>query len=71
MQPKGEELAIKPILLRAAHINELLNLDSSPQNLKNFIVNYRSAQLKDSNLVEYFLELNSLSVGVENAVAKI
>ena len=52
-------------------LKKLLNLDSSPHKLKNFIENCRRAQLKDSNSMKYFLEIDSLSVGVENAVAKI
>ena len=41
MQPKWEELAIKPIPLKAAQLNKFLNLDSSPQKLNNFIENCR------------------------------
>ena len=29
MQPQGEKLAIKPVLLKAANINKIINLDSS------------------------------------------
>ena len=71
MQTKGEELAIKSIQIKTAHINKILNLDSSPQKLNNFIENCRGAQLQGSNLVKYFLGLDSLSFGVENALAKI
>ena len=43
---------MKSIQMKTAHINKIINLDSSPQKLNNFIGNCRGAQLKDSNAVK-------------------
>ena len=71
MQPKGEELAVTPVLLTAAHINKILNLDSSPQKLNYVMKVWGKARLENSNSMKYFLGIDSLSVGLEKAQAKI
>ena len=53
-EPEGEELAIKPVLLKVAILYKVLNLDSSFQKYKLYAESYGTAHLKSSNSMNYF-----------------
>ena len=61
----------KRIILKAANLNKILNLDSSPQKVNEFIKNGSKAQLKDSNSMDCFRGIDSPQVRVKDALIKV